>query len=431
MHLDRGSVSGRVGVGGQRADRDDGRQVQPWSGGLGCGAAALRGDPGVETGRGRGLGLRRSGAGAGGDAEGPGRDQALRIVGARLSKEGVGVGQKVAGIGDAGPGEGRRAAGDGGERVWRIEVEDRGGGKQALGVVLHVQGGGPGAAGEAAEHRRGGLGLRLDGRVGAQQRRRGDQAEADADAGCDPAATGRAVARHGASSQSTWRRGRIRRTELPVPRRSADRSARSTRATTSAEGADEVDDDAGEAVGLAAEADGGCADGDEHDAGEVGVGGLAVVEKREERAGDEGANHGGDAADVREQQDDDALHRVELRALHRTGETTEERPGAPGDEPRDREGHHLRPADVEPECARGQLAVSDRRELATEPAATHRTDEHGEEHEHDSAPGGEGGIGAGGEAEHLGPADREAVKSEHAGIGQAPSRGLRARGRRC
>ena len=46
------------------------------------------------------------------------------------------------------------------------------------------------------------------------------------------------------------------------------------------------------------------------------------------------------------------------------------------------------------------------------------TDDHGEEHEHHSAPGGEGGIGAGGEAEHLGPADREAVKSEHAGIGQ-------------
>src|SRR3546814_7492490 len=83
-----------------------------------------------------------------------------------------------------------------------------------------------------------------------------------------------------------------------------------------------------------------------------------------ERPGD-----GGDAADEREQHDDQAAHRLERRAPDRTRDPAEQRPRATGDEPGHGEDGHLVPPDAHAERGSGQLAVAQSGELATEPAA--------------------------------------------------------------
>src|SRR3546814_14666941 len=73
-------------------------------------------------------------------------------------------------------------------------------------------------------------------------------------------------------------------------------------------------EDPGEPVGLATEGDRGCGDPAEGEPGEVWEGLLHVGEQGEERHCDERPGDGGDAADAREQHDDQAAHRLERRA---------------------------------------------------------------------------------------------------------------------
>src|SRR3546814_1508305 len=93
------------------------------------------------------------------------------------------------------------------------------------------------------------------------------------------------------------------------------------------------------------EADGGGADHHEHDAGQVGELRLREGEEREQGAGEQRADHRGDAADVGEQDDQQAADGIELAALHRPGQAAEEGACATGDEPGEREDDDLRGAD--------------------------------------------------------------------------------------
>src|SRR3546814_10484147 len=100
-------------------------------------------------------------------------------------------------------------------------------------------------------------------------------------------------------------------------------------------------EDPGEPVGLATEGDRGCGDPDEGEPGEVWEGLLHVGGQGEERPCEERPGDGGDAADEREQHDDQAAHRLERRAPDRTRDPAVQRPRATGDEPGHGEDGHL------------------------------------------------------------------------------------------